>query len=116
MGRREGNNPKWTYVEWMKNTLSSILREKNSTAICSPLINTIKAPILSSNGVSVNGSFGNSVEGGSYRYVLRNRFIVVIDCKYAFLSSQKLSRVIFHPALTLSGSNRISSEFSSHSH
>ena len=33
----------------------------------------------------------------------------------AFLSSKKLSRVIFRPALTLSGSNCLSYEFSSRS-
>ena len=45
------------------------------------MTNTIKAPILSSNGVSDNVSVGNSVNYSSYRYVLRNRFIVVIDCE-----------------------------------
>ena len=40
-----------------------------------------QAPILSSNGVFVNGSVVESVDGGSYRYFLRNRFIVVIDCE-----------------------------------
>ena len=65
----------------MKNLLSSIRREKNSTARSSPLINNIKAPILSSNGVSVNRSFGDSVNDGSYSYILRNRFIVATDCK-----------------------------------
>ena len=38
-------------------------------------------PVLSSNGVFVNVSVGDSVDGGSYRYFLRNRFIVVIDCE-----------------------------------
>ena len=75
----EGNIPEWTYVEWMKNLLSSIWREKKSTARCSPLINTIKAPILSSNGISANVSIGDSVGGGNYRYVLRNRLFVVIN-------------------------------------
>ena len=92
MGRRERKIPKWTYAEWMKNLLYSIWREKNSTTRCSPLINATKAPILSSNGVSVNGSFGNIVEGGSYRYVLRNRFIVVIDCESGIPELQNIVR------------------------
>ena len=59
--------------------LSSIWREKNPTTRCSPLINTIKIPILSINRVYSNGSVGDSVDEGSSTYVLRNMFIVVID-------------------------------------
>ena len=89
---------------------------ENSTARCSPLINTIKYSIIGSNGFSVNGSAGDIVDGGSYRHILRNWFIVVIDSKSGITELQKLSRVIFCPSLTLSGSNFLSSEFSSHSH
>ena len=74
----------------MKNMLSSIWREKNSTARCSPLINTIKAPILIINCVSVNGSVSDIVDGGRYRYVLRNRFVFVIDCEYGIPEIQNI--------------------------
>ena len=99
----------------MKNLLSSIWWEKNSTSRCSPLINTIKAPILSSNGVSVNGSVGDSVDGGRYRYVFSNMFIVIINCESGIPELQKPSHVILRPALTLSRSNCLSYEFSSRS-
>ena len=98
MGRREGKIPKWTYVEWMKNLLSSIWQEKNSTARCSPLINTIKSPILSSNGVSVNGGVGDIIDGGSYRYVLRNRLIVVIDCESGIPELHKIVTCHIYPS------------------
>ena len=71
------------------------LSGENYTARCSPLINTIKAPILSSNGVSVNDSVVNSVDGGSYRYVLRNRFIVVINCESGITEIQKIVLVSY---------------------
>ena len=77
-------------MEWMKNLFSSIWQEKNSTARCSPLINTIKAPILSRNGASFNCSIGNSVDGGNYRYVLRNRLIVVNDWESGIPELQKI--------------------------
>ena len=94
MGKRDGKIPKWTYLEWMKNMLSSILQEKNSTARCSPLINTIKAPILSSNGFSVNVSGSVIIDSGSYRYVIMDRFIFVIDCKSGIPELQRI--VTFH--------------------
>ena len=50
----------------------------------------IKTPILSSNGVSVNVIVGNIVDGGSYRYVLRNRFIVVVDCESGIPELRKI--------------------------
>ena len=66
------------------------LAGENSTVRYSPLINTIKPPIFSSNGVSVNGTVGDSVDGGRYRYVLRNSFIVVIDCESGIPGIQKI--------------------------
>ena len=98
MGRIEGEILKWTYVERMNNLLYSIWQEKNSTAKCSPLINPIKSPVLSSNGVSVNGSVGDSVDSGSYRYVLvalctyrTTRALVRIDYQFAIECSCTLS-------------------------
>ena len=78
----------------MKNLLSSFWQGINYTTRFSPLINTIKAPILISNGVSVNGSVGDIVDGGSYRYILRNRFIVIIDCESGIY--ELLKTVTFH--------------------
>ena len=75
--------------------LSSIWKEKNSTARCSPLINAIKASILVRNGFYVNGSVGDSVDGGRYSYVLRNRFIVVIDFKSGIPELQKNCHVSY---------------------
>ena len=79
MGIREEKIPKLTYMEWMKNLLSLIWREKNSTTRCSTLINTIKSPTLISNRVSVKSSVGDSVDGVRYMYVIKNRLIFVID-------------------------------------